>query len=328
VTWKPHRHLLILSCLLALAACGKDGSEADNHEAAAATEGADAIGVALDADEQEKLGVSVAPLEAAQFQGEIEGPGIVLSVQPIAQAVADVATAEAAANASAAALKRAKGLFDAGTAISAEAVEAAERQAVTDAANLALARTKASVAFGANAPWLDAKRRAAILRKLSASSAAVVQASFPAGLGDGQDSTLTIRKVGVAPGGRSWRATDVWIGPADPAVPGPTLFGYVDNAKGLAQGDHIIAAVATSETFDGVVVPASAIVIAGGAAWCYVVENSDHFVRKEVDLGRPSGSGYFQATNQADGLKPGATIVVGGAGLLLARETGGGEEED
>ena len=326
MTSKLHRHLLILACLATLSACGKEAPDAADQGAGA--EEADAIGVTLDAEEQGKLGVSTAMLEPAQFQGTIEGPGIVVAVQPIAQSLADITSAEAAVNASAAALKRAKGLHDAGNAISAEAVEAAERQAVIDAANLSLARTKASVAYGADAPWLDPRRRAAILHKLTTGAAVVVQASFPAGLTDGKDSTLTTRKVGTGAGGQSWRAVDVWTGPADPTVPGPTLLGYIDDAKGLVQGDHITASVATSDTLGGVIVPASAVVIAGGEAWCYTVEDGDHFTRAPVDLGRPFGDGYFQATDQSNGLKLGATIVVGGAGLLLARETGGGEEED
>ena len=322
-----HRHTLtIVCCALLLGACGKKADTPADQSSAA--DEAEAIGVDLDADQQAKLGVSVAPIAAADYRDKISGQGAVVDIQSVAQAIADLTTAEAAATASTAALDRAQGLYKADTAISREALEAAKRQAVSDEAALALARTKASLAFGPGAPWLKANRASAIMKQLASGNAVIVHAAFPSGLGGDQPSALTIRKIGSAPDGPAWTATDVWSGPADPSVPGPNLFGYVENAKGLTQGDHIAASVATGATESGVVVPASAVVIAGGQAWCYSVENGDRFVREPVDLGRPIAGGYFEANGSASGLKPGDKIVVAGAGLLLARETGGGEEED
>jgi len=329
VTRKYHRSLLILACVLALSACGKDNTApADQTGAAAATGESETGGIALDPQEQTKLGVATAALDAARYQDQIDGPGSVLDVQPIAQMMADLATAEASVTASTAALKRAEGLYKAGKAISEEALEAAKRQAVANEASLALARTKARVAFGPDAPWLDANRRQSILKKLTDGTSAVVKATFPSGLGDGNEPGLTIRKLGNAPSGPSWKADAVWTGPADPTVPGPTLLAYVESAKGLTPGDHVTAAISSGKQSDGVIVPASAVVIAGGAAWCYTVENGDRFMREPVDLDHPAGGGYFQTSGKSQTLKAGATIVVQGAGLLLARETGGGEEED
>ena len=71
-------------------------------------------------------------------------------------------------------------------------------------------------------------------------------------------------------------------------------------------------------------VPASAVVLAGGEAWCYVAEADDVLARRRVDLGRPLPQGYFQPS----GFMPGEHVVVAGAGLLLAREIGGGAEPD
>ena len=326
---KYHHPLLIFACVLALSACGKDSSApADQPGSAAAADESEAVGVMLDTEAQAKLGVMTAALDAAKYQDRIEGPGSVLDVQPIAQMMADLATAEASVTASTAALKRAEGLYKAGKAISEESLEAARRQAIANEANLALAKTKARVAFGPDAPWLDASRRPSILKKLTEGSAAIVKATFPSGLGEGSEANLTISKLGGAPSTPSWQANTVWTGPADPAVPGPTLLAYVEAAKGLTPGDHVTASLPTGQQSDGVIVPASAVVIAGGAAWCYAVENGDHFMREPVDLDHPAGDGYFQASSGSETLKAGATIVVQGAGLLLARETGGGEEED
>jgi predicted small lipoprotein YifL len=318
---------LILACVLALAACGKKES-GPAEQPAAESEATEGVGVELGADEQAKLGVATAALEAGQYLNTIDGQGTVLDVQPIAQTLADLTTTEAAVSASEAALKRAEGLYKADTSISQEALENARHQAAADEASLALAKTKATIASGPNAPWLDARKRQTILRKLTAGTAVVVKAGFPSGISDGKTASLTVRKVGGNPSGTSWRAGEVWSGPSDPNVPGPTLYAYVDNAEGLAQGDHVIASLSTGKALDGVIVPASAVVIAGGQAWCYLVEDADHFTRVPLDLNRPSGAGYFQPSGAQDALKPGAKIVVNGAGLLLARETGGGEEED
>ena len=320
--------LLALACALSLSACGKDNSAPADQTSSAATDEGEAAGIALDSQEQAKLGVQTATLEAAQYQDHVDGPGTVLDVQPIAQVMADLETAEASVTASRAALKRAEGLYKAGKAISEEALEAAKRQAISDEATLALAKTKAKVAFGPDAPWLDAGRRQSILKKLTEGNAAIVKATFPSGLTQTSDKGLTIQKIGAKPSGPSWQAATVWTGPADASVPGPTLLAYIEDAKGLTPGDHVTASLPTGAKSDGVVVPASAVVIAGGAAWCYAVEDGEHFMRETIDLDHPAGDGYFQASSKSAMLKAGTTIVVEGAGLLLARETGGGEEED
>ena len=286
------------------------------------------VAVVLDAEAQRKLGVMTAAAEAADFQQTEQGSGLVLAVQAIVQAMADLASAEAAARAGAAALTRARGLFEAETAVSREVLESAERQAAVDQAALALAKAEASVAYGSGAPWLDADRRAGILARLIAGRASVIRATFPAGLGGGQVETLRVRPLDRLRADQGREASEVWTGPADPAVPGPTLFAYLDPAEGLVQGDRVIASVATGGAIKGVIVPASAVVIAGGEAWCYVVRDGDHFVRVAITLDRAESGGYFQAPAGATGLKAGTTIVIRGAGLLLARETGGAAEEE
>jgi hypothetical protein len=65
-------------------------------------------------------------------------------------------------------------------------------------------------------------------------------------------------------------------------------------------------------------------VLAGGEAWCYVAESDEVLARRRVDLARPVPQGYFQTS----GFEPGERVVVAGAGLLLAREIGGGAETD
>ena len=113
---KHSQSLIVLACILALAGCGKKNTTAP--DTAGTSDQAEAIGVVLDADEQAKLGISVAPVQAAQYQGTLDGQGTVVDIQAIAQSIADLTTAEAAVTASEAALKRAEGLFKADTSIS------------------------------------------------------------------------------------------------------------------------------------------------------------------------------------------------------------------
>jgi hypothetical protein len=294
------------------------------------------IGVELRDDEQRRLGLELAPLERAEYESRIEGIGLVVDVQSVVQRMSALSTAEAAAERSQAALTRARGLFKADAAVSREALETAQSQAAADAAALDLARTQAAGAFGYTAPWLDSARRDELLRALSAGRAVVIRASFPGGLPNGITSSLTVRRVGADSGSDEWTAKETWTGPADPNVPGPVLFAYLDEAGGLVAGERVVASVPDGAKLDGVIVPASSIVIAGGTAWCYLLMDGDRFVREPVDLERPFRGGYFEPNDAALGspLEPtrpalvaGRRVVVAGAGLLLARETGGGEEE-
>jgi hypothetical protein len=140
-------------------------------------------------------------------------------------------------------------------------------------------------------------------------------------LPSGKPAALTLRRVG---GGDGWTASEVWSAPADPSVPGPTLLALLPGSNGLGFGERLTATVPSGEQQTGAVVPASAMVLAGGQAWCYVQSGEHEFARRAIDIGRPVDAGYFQEHAIAAGDK----IVTAGAGLLLARELGGAPAED
>jgi hypothetical protein len=221
-------------------------------------------------------------------------------------------------------LKRARDLFRSDTAVSAGTLEAAERQAAADDAQAKVARARATLGFGAGAPWLDARRRDGLLEELAAGTTLVVSAAFPSGLGGAAPNAIELRRTGGAADAGPWRATEIWTAPADPTVPGPTLLALLPGAAGVAAGERLMARVASGAPTPGVVVPRASVVLAGGEAWCYVSGDGDELVRKRVDLARPLPEGYFQA----EGFAPSEAVVVAGAGLLLARELGGAAEED
>ena len=279
------------------------------------------LSVELDAEQQEKLGVDTEAAAAATWQSSIAGPAQVLDPQELVTAMAEQGKAEAEARSSDAARKRARELFGADTAISAATLETAERQATSDSALLEVARTRAALAFGGGAPWLVANRRDAVLGALARGNTLLVRASFPGGLPGGKPAALMLRRVD---GGDSWTSSEVWSAPADPSVPGPTLLALLPGSNGLGFGERLTATVPSGEEQSGAVVPASAMVLAGGQAWCYVQSGENEFTRRAIEIGRPVDAGYFQQHAIAAGDK----IVTAGAGLLLARELGGAPAEE
>lgn len=310
--------------LLLLGACGIE-AESDDADAEAGAGTATALEIELDAAEQARLGIALEPLGAAVFEERVEGPALVLDAQPIIEMLAGRIAAEAAARQSQAASERAAALFGSDTAVSREVLETAQRQAAVDDAALNVARAQALVSYGSGAPWFDTARRAHLVAALTAGDGVVVRASFTGGLPRGaQPAALAFRPIGATAAARAWSSADVWVGPADPAVPGRALFAYVEPADGLVSGARLVASYGAGEPLDGVRVPAGAVVFAGGSAWCYVAADEGVFVRTAVDLRRPLPDGYFQAS----GFTAGSPVVVAGAGLLLAAELGGAAEED
>lgn len=314
--------LALYGASLGLGGCGGDapGTEAE----AAAEHEQRVLGVVLDEDEARKLGVEVAPIAAAAYQPFASGTARVVDAQAAIALLADLEKAETEARTSQSALKRARDLFRSDTAVSAEALEAAERQAAADDAQVKVARARASLEFGRGAPWLDATRRESLVAALASGATALVSASFPSSLtGAEPPFALELERIGAAAQAR-WSATETWLGPADPSMPGPTVLGLVPiTLSGLSTGERLGARAVTGAPLEGTVVPASAIVLSGGEAWGYL-QGDDGFTRRRVDLSRPAAEGYFQQ----QGFTAGEAVVVAGAGLLLARETGGGAEED
>ena len=306
---------------VAIALVGCRGG-ADKPRPESAEEAKPAIGVALSEEERGKLGVELGDVTPATFQPTVDGPARIVDAQTVVAAMADLEKATAEARTSEVALKRARDLYRADKTVSAETLEAAERQAAADQAALAVARAHASLEFGA-APWLAAERRDMLLTALSRGETLLVSASFPSGLPAERPGNLALRRVGTQIG-EFWITTEIWTGPSDPSVPGPTMLGLLSTPQGLSYGERLIASVATGPEAAGTVVPSSAVVLSGGEAWCYVEESDEVLARRRVDLGRPVPQGYFQAS----GFEPGEHVVVAGAGLLLAREIGGGAEPD
>jgi hypothetical protein len=303
--------------------------------------------VRLDLATIARLGIATAPLRVAEFRAETRGFGVVMPFDTLVQADADLATAEAAVEASKtaveaskAALERARGLFNANVSVSRQTVEAAarqvsadERQATSDVAQLTLAQRKAVAAWGGqNLPWRNAAERTALVAQLTAGNVALVRVTFPTSATGGETPTsLKIERVDAGQGG-GWTSTKIWNAPGDPTVPGRSYFALVERARGLLPGERLVVTIPMGRVQQGVIVPSDAVVIAEGMGWYYdretvtpVIPMAPFYIfnRRMLDLSQPTPEGYFVPGGDAK-----AVVVVEGAGLILARETGSSEEED
>ena len=275
--------------------------------------------VTLDAAARARLGIVAAAAPAKPFTAEVRGLGQVLGLDVLAQTDADLSVAEAAARSSQAALTRAQGMFAADAGVSRQVLEAAEHQAATDAAQLALAQRKSIGAWGRDTPWRDAAQRRTLMTRIAAGEVAVVKATFPANIIDpAAPPTMRIEALGGNALAKPLTAKTVWSGPADPAVPGRTYYMLVENAAALAEGDRVSVTATAGAPKEGAYVPAGAVIIAEGSTWLYIEEKPGYFVRQAVDISQPSGEGYVLL----HGVQPGEKVVTAGAGHLLARETG------
>jgi hypothetical protein len=315
---------LLLSVLL-LGGCGKHQPAADaakaapeEKKAAAEDAAAETADVKLEADEVAKLGIAVTAAVSVRFVPAKQGFAVVLSHDAIAQAVADVATAQAGARQSQAVLARMARLAGTAGAESAEARESAVRQAAVDSAALHLAEAKSSAILGQHPPWAghdDSK----VLTELAAGRSKLLRITFPLGaLNGAAPSNLRIARLDAAATGDRWTAHVVWDAPADPASPGRSFFALLQHTD-AGEGERLLVWAngdGAGGAESGVLVPPAAVVMSDGKYWCFVERQAGVFTRVPLDLSRPMADGYFAAT-----VKPGERIVTSAAGLLLARQT-------
>ena len=202
--------------MIALGGCG-GGADKPRAEPAA-DEASRKLGVALNEEQRGKLGVELGEVAAATFQPTLDGPARIIDAQTVVVAMADLDKATAEARTSEVALKRARDLYRADKTVSAETLEAAERQAATDQAQLAVARAACEppVRRRAVARHGTPRRAARVAR---ARRHAAREREFP--FGPSCRATRESRAASVGTQiGEFWITTQIWTGPSDPSVPG------------------------------------------------------------------------------------------------------------
>ena len=309
------RSMTAALALAVLAACASKQEVAPAAEAVPEAAAAVESGLVLEKEQIEKLGLQTQPAAAASFVAEISGYGLVLGHEGIALMTAEIATANAAARQSRTALARIKQLADTPGAFPAETVEAAERQAGTDNAALALAQQKLTAALGQRGPW-SAPAGSGVLGALATGQTKLIRASFSSG-SLGSDIPRRLRVAHFDAGGktRDWKSGAVWDAPADASVPGRSFFALLSGSD-ASEGERLQVWASTGAAArNGALVPSAAVVLSNDTYWCFVEKPAGNFVRVAVDTSRPLEGGYFVT----DGVAVGDTVVTTAAGLLLAR---------
>jgi len=320
----------LLSCLVLCGSCGRqppapDAAKAEPEEKAEGTDKSESNAgiVTLKPEEVAGLGITASAAAAVRYQAATSGFGVVLGHDVIAQAVADVATAQAVAAQSRAVLARMQRLAGTPGADSTEARENAARQAAVDAAALRLAKAKSSSVLGQNPPWAG-REDSKLPEELAEGHAKLVRVTFPLGSVNGRaPQRLWLARLGTAGAGERWTAHGVWDAPADAGVPGRSFFALLQGIE-VDEGERLLAWAAgggggggdSGPAESGILIPSSAVVASAGRYWYYLERQPGEFARTPMDISRPMADGYFvQGT-----VKSGDLIVTSAAGLLLARE--------
>jgi hypothetical protein len=325
----------VLAACLVLAACGKApdpgaaGHGLLSEAKAAAPDGKsdergekDKEGATLTSEQLEKLGVTIQPARATDYRAESPGYAVVLDHQMIAQAVADLQTAEATAQFSKSSLERARQLRGTPGAMSADLEQTAEQKAAVDSAALTLTTEKLSSTWGMQPPWKNNFRDRRV-QSLAHGSTQLVRVTFPLGSLSGNPDELHGGRVGSSRPEATASLHPVWLAPADATMPGRSFFAMLP-AGTLAEGERLQVWAPTGQPVSGALVPTAALVMKSGKFWCYLEKEPGTLVRVEVDTSRPTSGGYVVT----EGIKPGDKIAVTAVSQLLARETGSSEEPD
>jgi hypothetical protein len=267
----------------------------------------------LDQETQARMGLKTAPLAAAQLKPEVKGYGRVLDPAPLVALLVESANANAALAASTKEYERLKVLAQTQNA-SARALETAE--AVMKRDQIALNSVQPRLLLGWGKVVAAQPDLPAFALALAAQEAALVRVDLP----------LSQSLQDPPTGGRLAALTSPdhpapaqYLGPApgaDPQMQGQG-FLFLQKPNPLPPGAAVVAWLTVpGETEEGVAVPREALLRHEGEVFVYVQTGPDTFQRKEIELARPVGAGWFVH----EALKPQDKVVVVGAQQLLSEE--------
>ncbi len=296
----------------------KQGVQAQESSKENATEG-----LALTADQITKLGITTQVVQTIDYREEVPGYGLVVNHETIAQAVADLASAQATEHQSRSALGRAKRLAGTPGAVSADIEETAAEKAAVDEAALALTAQRLSAIVGLAPPWKPDEKDA-VLRDLANGRIKLVRVIFPLGaLSTGAPASLRAAHIGSADPVTGWQMSSVWDAPADAGVPGRSFFALLRNGD-AREGERLQVWAPVGAAVAGALIPAAAVVMSEGKYWCYIEKEPGSFARTEIDIRKPTAEGYFVGEAVTSGQK----VVTTSAGRLLAKESNSDAEPD
>ncbi len=319
------RHWLFICLLLPLAGC-KGGGDKDDKAPLEKTgppgyaverNAAGEAVVSLTPETQERIGLKVASLEAAQQQPAWTAYGSVLDPSPLIVAQGEIASAQTALDAARKVTLRAQALFAQDGNVSRKTLDAAQSDERTDEIKLKTAQRGLELDWGSAIAGLDAAARQTLADQLAARQTVLLQVDLPIGETiAGQPATV---RVTVAGRDHEYEAAFVSAATkADPKTLGQGFLLRIEQADAaLAPGAAVAARLGIpGPTLSGVAVPDTAIVRWNGKTWIYLAGTDNKFTRREVRLDAPLEQGWF-TTN---GVAPGDRAVVQAAQLLLSEE--------
>lgn len=260
---------------------------------------------------QKRIGVETAPLVTARHRATVSGFARVVDPTPLAVLDSDLASAEAAAQASRAEAARTRGLAAADATVSLRVAQAAQAQAGADNARVTLLRRRIGLEWGP--VFARDAGRARLIAELVAGRAALVRIDAPAGVAGAREAEMRLS------GGDT--VNIAILGPArtaDPRAQTGGLIGVVRGAVAAELGVGMSAPVTLSggATSLGVMVPRGALIRTDGQTFAYVRRDATHFERRALVAPSPQPDGLFSA----GGFSAGEAVVVSGASALLAAE--------
>lgn len=300
--------LATLAAGAGLALAGVYGWQALHPAAAPAETEAAAPAAPLTPAQQQHLGIATTLLAPATAPLQTMGFARAIDTAPLAMIDSEIATARAAAAASAADAARLRALAAADQSASARSVQAAEAQAATDGLRIRLAEQRIGLEFGPGLARLDTAARGRLIADIAAGRTALLRIDVP---GAATASGVRVGDPGVAV---------TILGPAaaaDVRVQGAALLAILRGAlvREAAAGRMLPATIGIGGVAAGTIVPRSAVLRWQGRLWVFVAKGSN-FDRRSLDGARAIADGWFTAT----GVKPGDRVVTAGAESLLAAE--------
>lgn len=292
----------------------------------------DATVITLNAKTQQQNGIEIATLVPAPFQPEIRAYASVLDVtqssglgDSLVSLRTQLRTARAKAEASKAALDRARKLYGNNQDVSLAQLQAAEAAWRTDQAALTALETTALQQWG---PVLGKSINdgSALVEKLIARRDLLLQVTLPSGRELSPPPATAYIQID-----KTSRAPIVLVSAAartDPKIQGVSFLYLVSAQSGVLPGMNVLALLPSGSAIKGQIVPASAIVWWQDRAWAYRRTAASTFTRIEISTDHPAPGGGFVVTT----LPNGAQIVTRGAQLLLSEEfraqiQGGGDSD-
>lgn len=313
------RQFWLLLALLAAAGCRPAATEPPQQPAEPAALAAAAApgSLAFESETRERYGLRLEALAAAIYVPDVPGFATVLSAEPLAELDADLARAGAGRDQAENALARAEALYAAEQSASLASLETARREEAIATAEVERAANRLAFAWGAASPFRDGGRRHAWLARLAEGRAALARLELPLGSPAPAGTAFEVTPLGAAGSADPLHVALVWPAAGDPARPGPSWLALLTGENLPQPGERLQVAAHAGAPLHGVLVPAAALVLEDGAAWVYAVAG-EKLARKPLSLIQPLHGGYFMAA----GFTAGEQVVVHGAGLLLALETG------